>query len=332
MFRRFSAIIAIVVLTTLIARPSYSDDVTINLDQSTPFVDVPVTVTEPVDATIQTTTGTPQTNPGFIDSWIELWQGAIKLAANDDGAHSATNVLASIITMPLQVGEYFIRATSYAYICCGQLPTGSYLLSTNLIVTTPSPSPTVTDTTPEPSPSPTETVTPTPSPSETSSEQPSPEPSPTPSETQSQPENPPGQDSSPVVQPSPEFLPDEPVEEPQESVVPVEPNVSELPVEDLTSTSSPSSLEEISPIDENQSLLSLLPELSLENFQETLQQISETITETLESIPGGEQVIAAIQSVNNLGSEYTPEERKQVQQVVLGAIIVSQLANPRRVK
>lgn len=295
-------------------------------------MDVPVTVTEPVDATIQTTTGTPQTNPGFIDSWIELWQGAIKLAANDDGAHSATNVLASIITMPLVAGEYFIRATSYAYICCGQLPTGSYLLSTNLIVTTPSPSPSVTDTTPEPSPSPTETVTPTPSPSETSSEQPSPEPSPTPSETQSQPENPPGQDNSPVVQPSPEFLPDELVEEPQESVVPVEPNVSELPVEDLTSTSSPSSLEEISPIDENQSLLSLLPELSLENFQETLQQISETITETLESIPGGEQVLAAIQSVNNLGSEYTPEERKQVQQVVLGAIIVSQLANPRRVK
>ena len=332
MFRRFSAIIAIVVLTTLIARPSYSDDVTINLDNTTPFVDVPVTVTEPVDATIQTTTGTPQTNPGFIDSWIELWQGAIKLAANDDGAHSATNVLASIITMPLTAGEYFIRATSYAYMCCNALPVGSYLLSTNLTVATPTPSPTVTEPTPEPSPSLTETVTPTPSPSETSSVQPSPEPSPTPSETQSQPENLPGPDSSPVVQPSPESLPSVPVEVDQESVAPVEPDVSELPVEDLTSTSSPSSLEEISPIDENQSLLSLLPELSLENFQETLQQISETITETLESIPGGEQVLAAIQSVNNLGSEYTPEERKQVQQVVLGAIIVSQLANPRRVK
>lgn len=332
MFRRFSAIIAIVVLTTLIARPSYSDDVTINLDNTTPFVDVPVTVTEPVDATIQTTTGTPQTNPGFIDSWIELWQGAIKLAANDDGAHSATNVLASIITMPLTAGEYFIRATSYAYMCCNALPVGSYLLSTNLTVATPTPSPTVTEPTPEPSPSLTETVTPTPSPSETSSVQPSPEPSPTPSETQSQPENLPDQDSSPVVQPSPESLPNVPVEVSQESVAPVEPDVSELPVEDLTSTSSPSSLEEISPIDENQSLLSLLPELSLENFQETLQQISETITETLESIPGGEQVLAAIQSVNNLGSEYTPEERKQVQQVVLGAIIVSQLANPRRVK
>ena len=321
-------------LTTLVAQPSYSDDVTINLDNTTPFVDVPVTVTEPVDATIQTITGTPQTNPGFIDSWIELWQDTVRIAYNDDGAHSATNVLASIIRMPLTASEYFIRATSFAYIASGgtQLPTGSYLLSTNLTVATPSPSPTVTEVTPEPSPSPTETLTPTPSPSDSSSVQPSLEPSPTPSETPSQPESLPDQDNFPVVQPSPESLPSVPVEASQESVAPVEPDVLELPVEDLTSTSSPSSLEEISPIDENQSLLSLLPEFSLENFQETLQQISETISAALESIPGGEQVLAAIQSVNNLGSEYTPEEREQVQQVVLGAIIVSQLANPRRVK
>ena len=334
MFRRFSAIIAIVVLTTLIAKPSFSDDVTINLDSTTPYVDVPVTIVEPVDAVIQTVTGTPQTNPGFIDSWIEVWQGTFKLRADDDGAHSATNVLASIIRMPLTAGEYFIRATSFAYMASNgtQFPNGSYLLSTNLTVATPSPSPTVTEVTPEPSPSPTETLTPTPSPSDSSSVQPSPEPSPTPSETPSQPESLPDQDNSPVVQPSPESLPTLPVEEPQEFVVPTEPDVLELPVEDLTSTSSPSSLEEISPIDENQFLLLLLPEFSLENFQETLQQISETITETLESIPGGEQVLAAIQSVNNLGSEYTPEEREQVQQVVLGAIIVSQLANPRRVK
>ena len=334
MFRRFSAIIAIVVLTTLIAKPSFSDDVTINLDSTTPYVDVPVTIVEPVDAVIQTVTGTPQTNPGFIDSWIEVWQGTFKLRADDDGAHSATNVLASIIRMPLTAGEYFIRATSFAYMASNytQSPNGSYLLSTNLTVATPSPSPTVTEVTPEPSPSPTETLTPTPSPSDSSSVQPSPEPSPTPSETPSQPESLPGPESFPEVQPSPESLPTLPVEEPQEFVVPTEPDVLELPVEDLTSTSSPSSLEEISPIDENQSLLSLLPEFSLENFQETLQQISETITETLESIPGGEQVLAAIQSVNNLGSEYTPEERKQAQQVVLGAIIVSQLANPRRVK
>jgi hypothetical protein len=346
LFRRFSAIIAIVVLTTLIARPSFSDDVTINLDSTTPYVDVPVTITEPVDAVIQTVTGTPQTNPGFIDSWIEVWQGAFKLRADDDGAHSATNVLASIIRMPLTAGEYFILATSFAYMASNgtQFPNGSYLLSTNLTVATPSPSPTVTEVTPEPSPSPTETLTPTPSPSETSTLQPSPEPSPTPSETQSQPENLPGPESSPEVQPSPESLPTLPVEEPQEFVVPTEPDVLVLPVEDLTFNDFPSSLENDLPsleeevsqdvfaIDEILSLLSFLPEVSLESLQETFQQISESIGAALESVPGGEQVLAAIQSINNLGSEYTPEEREQVQQVVLGAIIVSQLANPRRVK
>ena len=313
-------------LTIFVAQPSYSDDVTINLDNTTPFVDVPVTVTEPVDATIQTTTGTPQTNPGFIDSWIELWQGAIKLAANDDGAHSATNVLASIITMPLVAGEYFIRATSYAYICCGQLPTGSYLLSTNLTVATPSPSPTVTEQTPEPSPSPTESLTPTPSPSETSTEQPSPEPSPTPSETQSQPESLPDQDNSPVVQPSPESLLSVPVEEPQESEAPIEPNVLELPVEDLTFNDDLSVVDEVVQIPEY-----FVQDDSL-SLPESVQQIFESISSALESIPGGEQVLAAAQFVNNLGSELTPEERREAQQVVLGAIIVSQLANPRRVK
>ena len=309
-------------------------------------MDVPVTITEPVDAVIQTVTGTPQTNPGFIDSWIEVWQGLNKLRADDDGAHSATNVLASIIRMPLTAGEYFIRATSFGWMASNytQFPVGSYLLSTNLTVSMPTPSPTVTEPTPEPSPLPTETLTPSPSPSETSTEQPSPEPSPIPSETQSQPENPPGQDSSPEVQPSPEFLLDELVEELPESEAPVEPNVSELPVEDLTFNDFPSSLEndlpsleeevsqDIFAIDEILSLLSFLPEVSIEALQETFQQISESIGTALESVPGGEQVLAAVQSVNNLGSEYTPEEREQVQQVVLGAIIVSQLANPRRVK
>jgi hypothetical protein len=325
LFRRFSAIIAIVVLTTLIAKPSFSDDVTINLDSATPFVDVPVTVTENVDATIQTTTGTPQTNPGFIDSWIELWQGAVKLVANDDGAHSATNVLASIITMPLTAGEYFIRATSFAYMCCNASPAGTYLLSTNLTVSMPSPSPTVTEVTPEPSPSPTETLTPTPSPSETSTLQPSPEPSPTPSETQSQPENLPDQDSSPVVQPSPESLPSVPVVEPQVSEAPVEPNVLELPVEDLTSS-------DLSLVDEVVQDLEYVVQDDSLSLPESVQQIFESISTALESVPGGEAVLAAAEFVNNLGSELTPEERREAQQVVLGAIIVSQLANPRRVK
>jgi hypothetical protein len=313
------------VLTTLVANPSYSDDVTISLDSTTPYVDVPFTVTEPVDANISTVTGTPN-DVGFIDSWIELWQDAVRIAYNDDGAHSSQNVLASLITIPLTVGEYFIRATSYSYICCNSYPTGSYLLSTNLTVNMPSPSPTVTEPTPEPSPSPTESLTPTPSPSETSSEQPSPEPSPTPSETQSQPESLPDQDNSPVVQPSPEILPSVPVEEPQESEAPIEPDVSELPVEDLTF------IDDLSVVDEVVQIPEYFVQDDSLSLPESVQQIFESISSALESIPGGEQVLAAAQFVNNLGSEFTPEEREQVQQVVLGAIIVTQLANPRRVK
>jgi len=293
-------------------------------------VDVPVTITEPVDATVSTVTGTPQTNPGFIDSWIEIWQGAVKLAANDDGAHSASNVLASIITMPLQVGEYFIRATSFAYMCCNQYPTGSYLLSTNLIIVSPTPTPSSSSPTPEPTPEP-------------SSPSPSPSDIPQPSESP----------EVPVV-PGPE--PDEPDPEPfVELILP-----SELPSPDVQDTLEevvdssfndfPSSLEndlpsleETLPTDETESLLSFLPELSLEALQETFQQISETIIAAFESIPGGEAVLAATEFVGeqitaaaefatNLGTDFTPEEREQAQQVVLGAVIVTQLSTARRIK
>jgi hypothetical protein len=353
------SVIIIFVLTTFIANPSYSDDVTINLDSTTPYVDIPVTITEPVDATISTITGTPQTNPSFIDSWIEVWQGLNKLRADDDGAHSASNVLASIITMPLVAGEYFIRATSFAYIASGatQFPTGSYLLSTNLTVAIPepSPSPTVISPTPEPSPSPTETLTPSPTPTQTSSS-PTPEPTPEPSFPSPSPTD--------TLQPS---------ESPEVPVVPTqEPNVpdpepfpeflqpSELPIPDVQDTLEevvdssfndfPSSLEndlpsleETLPIDETESLFEFLPELSLEALQETFQQISETITAAFESVPGGEQVLAAAEFVGeqftvaaefatNLGTDFTPEERQQAQQVVLGAVIVTQLSTARRIK
>ena len=194
MFKLLS-VISIFILTTVIATPSYSDDVTINLDSTTPYVDISVTITEPVDATVSTTTGTPKDNPTFIDSWIEVWQDTVRLAYNDDGLHSDSNVLASIINIPLQVGEYFIRATSYAYICCAQLPTGSYLLSTNLTVSMPSPSPTESQTS---------SPTPVPSSSQTTDE-PTPEPSsPSPS---------PSDIPSPLITPE---VPVVPVQEPSE--------------------------------------------------------------------------------------------------------------------
>jgi hypothetical protein len=353
---RLLSVITIFVLTTLIAQPSYSDDVTINLNPSTPYVDVPFTVTEPVDATISTVTGTPQTNPGFIDSWIELWQGLNKLRADDDGAHSNTNVLASIINMPLTVGDYFIRATSFAHMCCNAYPTGTYLLSTNLTVSMPSPSPTVIEVTPEPSPSLTESPTPSPTPTQTSSS-PTPEPTPEPSSPSPSPSDTPQPTENPEVPVGPTEEPSVPQPEPSEELI----QPSELPTPDVQDTlievvdesfnDFPSSLEndlpsleETLPTDETESLLSFLPELSLEALQETFQQISETITAAFESIPGGEtilatidfageQITAAAEFATNLGTEFTPEEREEAQQVVLGAVIVTQLSTAtRRIK
>jgi hypothetical protein len=320
-------------------------------------VDIPVTVTEPVDAVISTTNGTPQTNPAFIDSWIELWQGLNKLRADDDSNYSPTNVLASIISMPLTAGEYFIRATSFAYMCCNAYPTGSYLLSTNLTVAIPepSPSPTVTEPTPEPSPSLTESPSPSPTPTQSSSS-PTPEPTPEPSSPSPSPTDTPQPTENPEVPVGPTEEPSVPQPEPSEELI----QPSELPTPDVQDTlievvdesfnDFPSSLEndlpsleETLPIDETESLLEFLPELSLESLQETFQQISETITAAFESIPGGEAVLAATEFVGeqitaaaefatNLGTEFTPEERQQAQQVVLGAVIVTQLASPRRIK
>ena len=317
-------------LTTLIATPSYSDDVTINLDSNTPYVDVPVTITEPVDAVIQTFTGTPQTNPGFIDSWIEVWQGLNKLRADDDSNYSPTNVLASIISMPLTAGEYFIRATSFAYMCCNAYPTGSYLLSTNLTVAIPepSPSPTVTEVTPEPSPSLTESPTPSPTPTQSSSS-PTPEPTPEPSSPSPSPTDTPQPTESPEVPVGPTQQPDEPDPVPsEESVQPSElpsPDVQDTLIEvvDESFNDFPSSLENDLPsfeeplvpsaTDETQSLFEFLPELSLESLQETFQEISESIS-------------VALESVSNLGADLTPENRKEAQQVVLAAVILPQLA------
>ena len=370
MFRKLISTIAVVILTTLVATPSYSDDVIINLDSTTPYVDIPVTITEPVDATVSTTTGLSNTGT-WIDSWIELWQGTTRLVYNDDSNHSAINVLASIFTIPLQAGEYFIRATSWNYVASNgtQFPVGSYLLSTNLTVATPTPtpSPTVTEPTPEPSPSPTETVTPSPTPTQTSSS-PTPEPTPEPSSPSPSPTDTPQPTESPTVPVGPTQEPSEPQPEPSEEL----PQPSELPTPDVqdtleevvdeSSNDFPSSYENDLPsldeevlepldlssedvfsIDEILSLLSFLPELSLENLQETLQEISETITAAFESIPGGEEVLAAAEFVGeqftaaaefatNLGTEFTPEERQQAQQVVLGAVIVTQLSTARRIK
>lgn len=279
-----------------IISPAFADDTTINLDPTTPFVDIPVTVVEPVDAVISTTTGLSNTGT-WIDSWIELWQNTTRIAFNDDGNHSAYNVLASIISVPLTAGDYFIRATSWNFIASNQTqsPTGSYLLSTNLVVTSPTPTPTPTLTeTVTPSPEPTETVTPTPEPT--------------------QPLNTPEPASEPI---SSVVIPDvEPTPIPQEITIPELEPVEQVVVEEPIET----------PIVE--------PVLSVEQIQELVdaEYVAENtiqleIPTALENIPGAEQIFAATEAILNVGSDMTETQREESQTVVVSALVLTQVAS-----
>ena len=293
---------------------AWADETQINLDPQTPYVDIPIEATEPTQITIQTTNGTPQTNPGFIDSWVELWQGVNKLFANDDGAHSATNVLASYINAPIQAGTYFIRATSFGWMASNQTqtPTGTYLLTWNGVTTIPTASPS-----PTPSIEPTPTIEPTPSPTQTETESPTPTPTqePTPLPTQEPiTDNSNDEASSVEVTPETSLTP-----EPTQTATP-EPEITEQIVE-------PETIE--TPIIE--------PELSVEELQEQIQEqidleyiaentIELSIPTSLENIPGITEIFAATEAILNVGSDMTQEQREESQSVVIASIVLTQIA------
>lgn len=304
-------IILFAILIAGLFNPAFADEQTIQLSPEQPYVDIPVNVIEPIEATITTTTGLPQ--PGFIDSWIELWQNETRITYNDDGFHSSTNYLASIIQMPLQIGSYFIRATSYAYACCQGLPTGSYLLNTNLAITTPSPTPSIT-----------QTIEPTPTPTETQN----PEPTPTPSET-------------PTIQPSVEPTIQPPVEQPesqqenqQQNVIPLiqetpQPTPEPEPTNSSEQTQSevlPQNLETIeTPIIEPETIIVTQEQLNQEYIAENTIELQ--IPTALAEIPGITEIFAATEAILNVGSDMTKEQREESQSVVVAAIIVSQVAS-----
>ncbi len=295
--------------------PAFADETTINLNQQTPYVDIPIEATEPTTLTVQTTNGTPQTNPGFIDSWIELWQGATKLRADDDGLHSGTNVLASIITAPIETGFYFIRATSFAWMASNQTqtPTGSYLLTWTGVTTIPTATPT-----PTASPQPTAEPTPTGEPTPTATPEPTPtEVSPTPTPTQ-----------EPTIEPTQEPVTDNSNNETQVTSTP-EPSQEPTPITEPE-------LEIVEQIVEPETIETPIaePELSVEQEQEIIDQlyIAENTIEldiptALADIPGAAQIFAATEAILNVGSDMTQEQREESQSVVVGAIIVTQIAS-----
>jgi len=296
----------------MMSSSAFADDVLIELSPEQPYVDLPITVETPSTVTVTTTTGDPRAT-GFIDSWVEIWQDTLKLGADDDGAHSATNYLASLLSLPLDAGTYFIRATSFAWAVTNgsQTPTGNYMLTwSGAVLASPTPTPTITPSetpTPEPTPSPTETETQTPTPT------PTPEltPEPTPEPVIDNSDNGPTSTQEPVLVVPVPSLP--PIVEPEleivEPVVELEP--SETPI--------------------------IEPELSVEELEEQMQEqiIQEYIAEnTLEleiptalaEIPGIAEVFAATEVILNVGSDMTPEQREESQGVVIAAVLVQQIA------
>jgi hypothetical protein len=298
----------------MMSSSAFADDVLIELSPEQPYVDVPITVETPSTVTVQTTTGTPQT-PGFIDSWVELWQDTIRLGYNDDGAHSSDNFLASLLSLPLDAGTYFIKATSFAWAVTNgsQTPTGNYMLTwSGALLSSPIPTPTPTVT-----PSETPTLEPTPSPTETEIQTPTPSPTPelTPEPTQEPVIN--NSDNAPTSTQEPEIvvpapsLP--PIVEPELEITEqiIEPETIQTPV--------------------------LEPELSVEELEVLRQEeiIQEYIAEnTLElelptalaDIPGIAEVFAATEAILNVGSDMTPEQREESQGVVIAAVLVQQIA------
>jgi hypothetical protein len=262
--------------------------------------------------TVTTTTGDPRAI-GFIDSWVEIWQDTLKLGANDDGAHSATNYLASLLSLPLDAGTYFIRATSFAWAVSNgsQTPTGNYTLTwSGAVLASPTPTPTVT---------PSETPTPEPTPSPTETEPQTPTPTPTPELT-------------------PELIPEPVIDNSDNESISTQEPVVVVPVPSLPPIVEPE-LEIVEPVTELEPLETPIiePELSVEELEEQMQDqiIQEYIAEnTLEleiptalaEIPGIAEVFAATEAILNVGSDMTPEQREESQGVVIAAVLVQQIA------
>jgi len=159
--------------------------------------------------------------------------------------------------------------------------------------------------TPEPSPSQTITIEPTPLPSPIPTLQPSPEPTPIP--TPSEPPPVPTVTPEPPSEPTPSQTPPAPpTPQPEPPTPEPEPPVLASP---------PPSLAPEPPA------IALAPPIVIE------------LPPLLADLPGAAQVLAAAEAIMNVGNDMTPEQREESQGVVVGAVLVGQIAaSIRRVK
>jgi len=176
----------------------------------------------------------------------------------------------------------------------------------------PTPSPSVTiEPTPMPSlepslePSPTPTLSPSIEPTPEPTQTPEPLPTPTPSEPSLEPVVP----TAPTLEPSPTPTP---TPEPEPTPVPV------VGTPEPTAEPSPTPIPSLEPI----------PTPSLDP-----QVVALEVPTQLMAIPGIEELAKAAEAIMNIGSDMTPEQREESQAVVVGAVLVGQIAaSIRRMK
>ena len=179
--------------------------------------------------------------------------------------------------------------------------------------------------TPLPTPSPSVTIEPTPMPSPEPSLEPSPTPTPEPS---IEPTPEPTQTPEPLPTPTPSepslepVVPTAPPSEPSPTPTPTpEPQPKPVPVVETpepTAEPSPTPIPSIEPI----------PSPSLDP-----QVVALEVPTQLMAIPGIEELAKAAEAIMNIGSDMTPEQREESQAVVVGAVLVGQIAaSIRKVK
>ena len=201
-------------------------------------------------------------------------------------------------------------ATPYTFYVSDTMPADSPLRYYAGIVPTPSPSP-VETTTSEPTPLPTDEPTPEPSPTPT----PEASPEPTPSETSTPPSPAPTEPPAPPIEPTPTQTPEpEPTPPPEPPALAPEPLAEASPPPPLAPEPPP-------PLAPEPPALAPAPPIVVE------------LPPALKNVPGAEQLAKAAEAIMNVGSDMTPEQREESQAVVVGAVLVGQIAaSIRKVK
>jgi hypothetical protein len=189
-------------------------------------------------------------------------------------------------------------------------------------------------------PEPTQSVEPEPVPSVVPTLNPEPTPTSTP---EVQPE--PTQETTPTPEPTPTQQPQEqptetPVQalpEPEPTILsstsPLEPTLEPTPEPTPTPTPSVSEVAPVPVVEPTPTASDLAQNLEpTESVQESVQVVALEVPSALASIPGITAVFEAAEAFMNIGSDMTDEQREESQSVVIAAVIVTQLALPRRMK